>query len=53
MTLLYVPDIFNIGICIHEFFKHQDYDIPWWICLDEECEEHWQETTHGHKYQGL
>jgi hypothetical protein len=27
-------------ICTHEFFEHQEADIPWWACVEEDCEEH-------------
>jgi hypothetical protein len=30
----------ELNICIHEFFNHQKFDIPWWACLNEECDEH-------------
>src|ERR1700722_5484362 len=30
----------ELGICTHEFFNHQEYDIPWWACLKENCKEH-------------
>jgi retrotransposon gag protein/zinc knuckle protein len=30
----------ELGICIHEFIEHQEYDIPWWTCLNDNCKEH-------------
>jgi gag-polyprotein putative aspartyl protease len=26
--------------CTHEYFKHREYDVPWWACYDNDCEEH-------------
>jgi len=30
----------EMGLCVHEFYKHQKADIPWWACIEEQCEEH-------------
>ena len=27
-------------LCTHEFFEHHEVDIPWWACVEEDCEEH-------------
>jgi hypothetical protein len=27
-------------LCTHEFYDHHEVDIPWWSCIEEECEEH-------------
>jgi hypothetical protein len=30
----------SMRLCTHEFYEHQDADIPWWACIEENCEEH-------------
>ena len=27
-------------ICTHEFYEHQEVNIPWWACVEDDCEEH-------------
>jgi hypothetical protein len=27
-------------LCTHEFYEHCEMDIPWWACIEEDCEEH-------------
>ena len=27
-------------LCTHEFYEHCEVDIPWWACIEEDCEEH-------------
>lgn len=29
-------------LCVHEFFKHKETDIPWWACFEEACKEHYE-----------
>jgi Retrotransposon gag protein len=28
------------ALCTHEFFRHQRYDIPWWACIERDCDRH-------------
>jgi hypothetical protein len=30
----------DMRLCTHEFYEHQEVDIPWWACVEENCEEH-------------
>ena len=27
-------------VCTHEFYVHDIINIPWWACVEEECDEH-------------
>ena len=27
-------------LCTHEFYEHQEVNIPWWACIEDNCEEH-------------
>ena len=40
------------GLCTHEFITHANYNIPWWACLSDNCEDHMaQKIRSGHRPQ--
>jgi hypothetical protein len=37
-------------ICIHEFYVHDQTDIPWWACVEEECVEHHESKVRNQRW---
>src|ERR1700722_8383515 len=40
-------------VCTHEFYEHQEVDIPWWACVEENCEEHQEAKIRNQRWPQL